>query len=407
VTAASAAADDWRRTLWLMLVMQSTMTTAFSIAGPFMPLYLIQLGVTPAAHAAVWAGAIASVQAFGVAVTSPLWGALADRTGRKAMVVRCCIATMLFYSLIALAQAPWQIFVIQMIAGGFGGFSGAAIALVGTQVPEGRLGYALGLMATGQLVGGLAGPLFGGVLADRFHDYRLVFACTAVGALLVMLLVTIFVRERFERPPATHERPSLREQTRELLQHPALPPLVIVLMLTQLTTFAAYPIIPLFVQGLVGNTPWVATAAGGAMAIVGVAGVIATPWLGRRGDRIGHRRVLAISLLGTGLFTLPQALAPNLWVFLALRFGVGVFLGGILPAANALIARTFPREHRGRIFGITSSATYLGLASGPTIGGLIGARFGFGTVFVVMGALVLATLAFVVLSARRPQESAA
>lgn len=391
---------DWRHTLFLMVVIQSTMTTAFSISGPFMPLYLIQIGVHPAAQAALWAGAISSAQALMVAVTSPIWGAIADRTGRKAMVVRCCTATMLFYSLLIFCRQPWQILGVQTVSGLFGGFSGASIALIGTQAPEGRLGYALGLMATAQLIGGLAGPLIGGILGDHFRDYRVVFGCTAAGGLVVTLLTTLFVRERFERPLPTAERVPLRERMGEIARHPTLLPLVGVLLLAQLTTFAATPVIPLFVRSLVGNAPWLGTAAGSAIAIVGVAGIASTPWLGRRGDRIGYRRVLVLSLVGAALFTFPQALAPNLWTFLALRFGVGLFLGGILPSANALIGRTFAREHRGRIFGITSSAGYLGLAIGPSIGGLVGAHFGFPAVFIVVGTLISLTLPLVALSAR-------
>lgn len=392
----SAGAPNWKRTLALMVAMQAIMAGSFAMSGPFMPFYLIQLGVHPTDHVLLWAGLIGSVQAFAVALVSPFWGVLADRTGRKAMVLRCCIATTFFYSLIAFCHNEWQIFAVQAIAGLFGGFSAAAMTLVGTQAPEGRLGYALGWMATGSLVGTLLGPLLGGTLADHVHDYRLVFICTSVGSLASALAVTAFVRENFERAPASREKSApLFEQIAEVARHPTLLPLVFVLLLTQMTAFAANPVIPLFVRSMVGDASWLATASGAAIAIVGVAGVIASPLLGRHGDRVGYRTILIVSLIGAALFTFPQAFAPNLWVLLALRFGLGLFLGGILPAANALIGRIFPRERRGRIYGITSSASYLGLASGPTVGGLIGAHFGFGAVFVVIGALILVNLACV------------
>ena len=383
-----------------MVAMQAIMSGSFSVSGPFMPFYLIQLGVHPTERVLLWAGLIGTVQAFTVALVSPFWGVLADRTGRKAMVLRCCIATTLFYMLIAFCRNEWQIFTVQAVAGLFGGFSAAAMTLVGTQAPEGRLGYALGWMATGQLVGSLVGPLIGGTLADQLHDYRLVFVFTSLGALVSALAVPAFVRENFERPSPSRERPPpLREQIAEIARHPTLLPLVFVLLLAQMTAQAANPVIPLFVRSMVGDAPWLATAAGASIAIVGIAGVIASPLLGRHGDRVGYRTILIVSLAGAALFTFPQALAPNLWTFLALRFALGLFLGGILPAANALIGRVFPRERRGRIYGITSSAAYLGLASGPTLGGVVAAHFGFAAVFVVIGTLILINLACVVLSA--------
>jgi DHA1 family multidrug resistance protein-like MFS transporter len=393
------AAPNWRRTLALMVSMQAAMAGSFSMSLPFMPFFLIQLGVAPTERVLLWAGLIGSVQAFTVALVSPFWGALADRHGRKAMVQRCCITTTLFYGLVAFCHNEWQVFAVQAVAGLFGGFSAAAMTLVGTQAPEGRLGFALGWMATGQLVGSLAGPLIGGALADHVHDYRLVFVCTALGSLAAALVVTTLVREDFVRPAlSARDRTPLREQIGEVVRHPTLLPLVFVLLLAQMTAQAANPAIPLFVRSMVGDVPWLATAAGATIAIVGVGGMIASPFLGRHGDRVGYRTILIVSLIGTALFTFPQAFAPNLWSLVAMRFGLGLFLGGILPSANALIGRVFPRERRGRIYGITSSASYLGLASGPTLGGLVAAHFGFAAVFLVVGTLILINLACVILS---------
>jgi len=134
--------------------------------------------------------------------------------------------------------------------------------------------------------------------------------------------------------------------------------------------------------------------------MTGIAGVIAAPFLGRRSDRLGYRRVLLISLAGAGAFTLPQSLAGTLWVFLALRFGVGLFLGGIMPTANALIGRMFDAEQRGRAYGLTSSAQFLGMAVGPLVGAQIMSHFGFHAVFVVIGSIMLLNLVWVATSVR-------
>jgi DHA1 family multidrug resistance protein-like MFS transporter len=162
------------------------------------------------------------------------------------------------------------------------------------------------------------------------------------------------------------------------------------------------PIVPLFVRELVGNAPWLGTAAGLAFAVVGLADVLASPFLGKRSDRIGYRRVLLISLGGVALFTIPQAFVRGIVAFIALRFGVGMFLGGVLPTANALIGRMFPMERRGQVYGITSSATFLGMFAGPLLGGVIAARFGFSAVFLVIGALTIANLGWVFFSVPAP-----
>lgn len=390
----------WERTLWLMVGLQTAMAVSFSVSGPFLPLLIAQLGVHPLAAVETWAGIAGSIYALPAALISPFWGILADRTGRKAMVVRTCIAASLISGATGLAQNQWQLTGIQVVAGLFGGFTASSMALVGTQVPEDRLGFSLGWLATGQLVGTLIGPLIGGFLADALHDdYRAVFFATAAGALICSLGCAAFVTEHDTRPAVTEDRrrEPLWTQLGTLRAHTALLPLLAVVMLAQYTGRAAQPIIPLFVQQLVGNAPWLATAAGAAIALTGVGGIIGSAWLGKRGDERGYRSVLLISLAGGALFTLPQGLAANVAIFLALRFAVGLFIGGILPTANAWIGRSFPRERRGQIYGMTSSASFLGIFFGPLTGGLTAAHFGFNAVFMEIGVLMLANLGCVLL----------
>ena len=132
-----------------------------------------------------------------------------------------------------------------------------------------------------------------------------------------------------------------------------------------------------------------------AFSITGLANVVAAPFLGNKSDVIGYRRVLLIALLGATVTTLPQAFTDNYWVFTALRFAVGLFIGGILPTANALVGRLVPRAQRGTVYGISSSAMFLGNSLGPLSGGAVAAAFGLRWVFLVTGAVLLANLIWV------------
>jgi MFS transporter, DHA1 family, multidrug resistance protein len=237
-------------------------------------------------------------------------------------------------------------------------------------------------------------------LADRLHDYRQVFYATSLFALAAALVCILFVHERIRPATEWRRRASFFENLREVATHPRLAPMFVVVLLAQVVAFGVQPIVALVVRELVGNASWLATAAGLAFAVTGLADLIASPFLGKRSDRVGYRRVLLISLLGVACFTIPQAFAHNIGTFIALRFGVGLFLGGVLPTANALIGRIFPVERRGQVFGITSSATFMGMFLGPLLGGTIAARFGFEAVFLTIGSLALANLAWVALSVR-------
>ena len=75
---------DWRRNLAALWFAQVTAIFGFSFAFPFLPVYLRQLGVHDPGALAVWTGVAGGVSGATLAVMSPIWGALADRYGRRA-----------------------------------------------------------------------------------------------------------------------------------------------------------------------------------------------------------------------------------------------------------------------------------------------------------------------------------
>ncbi|MBV9815690.1 MAG: MFS transporter, partial [Alphaproteobacteria bacterium] len=391
----SADATQWQRILWVMVGIQFIMTGAFSVLSPIMPLLLPELGVETASGINLWAGILNGVTSFVAAFASPVWGRLADRRGRKLMLLRSSIAIGLFTALMGVAANVWQFFACRALMGVFAGFSSAAIALVASQVPEGRLGYALGWLSTGQLVGSLVGPMIGGVLADLTGSYRIPFYCTSATILLSVGLVWFAVDERFVAPPKARTRRSILGSLIAVATAPTLLALLFVLLMAQFGVRTVQPIVTLYVQELVGPRPDLATLSGIAFSVTGLANVIAAPFLGNRSDRIGYRRVLLICLFGATVTTLPQAFTENYWLFTAQRFGVGLFIGGLLPTANALVGRLVPRAERGAIYGITASATFLGNSLGPLTGGAVAAAFGLRWVFLVTAAVLLANLLWV------------
>lgn len=386
---------NWQRTLWAMVGIQFVMTMSFSVLTPIMPLFLPDLGVRDHDHIVLWAGVLTASTPLVAAFASPLWGSLADRKGRKLMLLRSGFAISLFTLLMGLAGDVWQFFAWRALMGAFAGFSATAIALVASQVPERRLGYALGWLSTGQLVGSLVGPVIGGVLADLSGSYRVPFYLTALLTFVSALLVQFAVHEQFSPPPKGQARRSMLSNMRILTTSAGLLPLFLVLLLAQFAVRAAQPMVTLYVQVLAGNVPALATLAGAAYSITGLADLIASPFLGKRSDQIGYRRVLLICLFGATVTSVPQAFAHSYWVFVVERFGLGMFIGGILPTANALVGRLVARADRGTVFGMTASATFLGNSLGPLVGGGVAASVGLRWVFLVPAALLLANLLWV------------
>src|SRR5471032_1248424 len=158
--------SGWRRTLWCMVGIQFLMTGSFSFLSPIVPLMLPGLGVTTLQGVDIWSGFITGSTSFVAAFASPVWGRVADKHGRKLSLLRSSFAIAVFTGLMGLSTNVWQFFGARAVMGLFAGFSSAAIALVASQVPERRLGYALGWLASGQMIGSLVGPVLGGLLSD-------------------------------------------------------------------------------------------------------------------------------------------------------------------------------------------------------------------------------------------------
>jgi DHA1 family multidrug resistance protein-like MFS transporter len=387
--------SGWRRTLWAMVGIQLLMTGSFSFLSPIVPLMLPGLGVTTAQGVDIWSGAITGSTSFVAAFASPVWGRIADRRGRKLSLLRSSCAIAVFTAVMGLSTNVWQFFIARAVMGMFAGFSTSAMALVASQVPERRLGYALGWLSTGQMVGSLVGPVLGGILADLTGSYRIPFYITSAACFCGLGLVWFIVQENFVPPKAGAKSRSLFSGLGILLGSASLMALFFVLFMAQFSVRTVQPMVTLFVQELVGSPPQIATLAGIAFSITGLANLISAPFLGNRSDVIGYRRVLLICLLGATLTSIPQIFVQSYWLFVAERFAVGLFIGGILPTANALIGRGVARESRGTVYGMTASASFMGNSMGPLTGGFIAAGLGIRFVFAVTAALLLANLIWV------------
>jgi DHA1 family multidrug resistance protein-like MFS transporter len=373
---------------------------AFGMALPFLPLYVERLGVGSPEAAATWAGAMTSASGLVLALLAPVWGEIADRYGRKPMVARALFGSGLVVGLMSLAQSPTQLFALRTAQGAVSGTVAASRTLLASVAPAAELGFALGMMQTAQFVGTSAGPLIGGLIADKF-GFSAAFLMTAVVQVLAGIAVVVFVHEGFERPAPDAAKPrfALGSSLRVVTDVPGMAALIGTLFFVQAGVGAVSPVLALFVDSLApGQANAVATVAGLVLGSTAVTSALAAAFAGRLGDRLGHERLIVICAVCGGLLYVPQALVTSPWQLLGLRAALGIFDGGLMPSVMATIAMRSPNERRGWVFGLTAAATSLGGAVGPAVGAaaaaLIGLRASFVfTAFVVTLAGVWAGLA--------------
>ncbi|MCL6597546.1 MAG: MFS transporter [Alicyclobacillus macrosporangiidus] len=378
--------ETWQRNLWLLWFGVLVTSASFSMVVPFLPLFLLNIGVNQ--HTELWSGLLYSITFLTGALVSPYWGSLADKYGRKPMILRAGFSLCVLYILTSLVSNPYELLVLRALQGALAGYVPGAIALVATNTPEARVGYALALMSTGNAVGGILGPLLGGGIA-RWWGNRVAFASAGVLVLFATLLVLFFVTEEKFVPSKT--RSSVIEALRLAAANRAF---LMTLGLTVLTTFSIMtiePVLPLYIAQLGGSLQDASLLAGIVFSLAGVASVLFAPRWGRWADRAGFQKVLLIGLIGGGIGNLAQIPFHDIWGFSIVRFLYGAFFCAVFPALNGLVVSTTEPEFRGRAFGLNQTANQVGNMVGPMVGGAIGGAFGPHSVFLVTGLLLLVT----------------
>ncbi|MDA8219492.1 MAG: MFS transporter [Dehalococcoidales bacterium] len=376
---------NWQRNLVALWIGQFLIMVAFSFFFPFIPLYVQTMGVNGTAEAAQWAGLITAASAVSMSIAQPIWGNLSDRWGRKPMVIRSMISGGIITAIMGFATSPLQLLLLRFIQGGLTGTVAASNALVATSAPKHRLGFALGLMQVAYFSGTSIGPLGGGLLAD-YLGYRAAFYVSGVLMLLGGVIVIFFVRERFTPPAADVPRLGLWKESRSLFALAIFPLLVAVIFFIQLGSVIVTPVLTLFISELSQGSN-AATLSGFILALTGGVSAVSALAIGRMGDRIGHTIILPICMAGAALSYFPQAMATEVWQLLILRMLLGVFLGGLMPSANALVAGLVPKDHRGAAFGLTAMSSSLANAVGPLSAALVASTLGLRAVFFTTGLL--------------------
>ncbi len=362
---------------------------AISQIIPFLPLYVEQLGVTDPRALTLWSGLIFSITFLISAIVSPMWGSLADRKGRKLMLLRASLGMGLVIFLQAFVTNVWQLFLLRALMGLTSGYIPNALALVATQVPRDRSGWALSMVSTAQICGVIMGPLMGGFLAD-WVGLRAVFFVTSA-LLLTSFLITLFLIKEGGVKRVSREEKLSGSGVFRSLSHPGLIiSLFVTTMVIQLCNGSISPILTLFVRQLAPDAQNIAFISGMVAAIPGVSALLSAPRLGKLGDRIGAERILFAALALTIILFIGMSWVNGVVQLGILRFLMGFAEGAMMPAVQTLLLRYSSDRVTGRIFGYNQSFMYLGNVVGPLIGAGVSAVGGFRWVFAATAVAVLA-----------------
>jgi MFS transporter, DHA1 family, multidrug resistance protein len=363
--------EGWQRNVWALTLIVFVAFVGFQFFSPFLPLYIRELGVTDPGGIALWSGVLSAVTPAISGVLSPVFGRLADRFGRKMMLVRSLVGFIVIIAAMGLVRSVEQLFVARLLQGFFAGFTPMAMALATVSAPPDKVPTAIGMVQSAQLLSVAIGPAAGGYVASHFGIRSAFFATAVMCALALIGLIALF-QEVSPGPAGRSPQSAPRLPLRDLLGHTHFLVVLALLLIAQFLDRGLALLIPLQVAHLPGVEAIAATS-GIIISVAAVAATVSANVTARLSRDVPVAQLLMLALLAGGPLCGAMALARGWITLLVLRALVGLCLGGALTLAYTLGARVVPTEDRGAAFGWLALGVQVGTAASPLVTGALAA----------------------------------
>jgi len=391
--------SDPRTVMIVLAVCMALQMTSFVMILPLFARRFSELGGGVASLGA-------SAMAFALAATlaAPIMGTLADRYGRRPLVLLSLAAYVLAFTGYLLASSVPAFILLRAIAGVFtAGLIPAVNGIVADVAPVDRRAQWIGIVSGGAAVGWIAGPILGGLFYDyRGYETALIIAISMAVAALVTAYFTV---------PETHQisnsmagRAALGRQWirsvnpkaslsafRDTLPN-SLTAFLVLLVICTAVMFAWALIEPSFMFYAYDDLGWSSSMLGLVMSAYGIAMMLGEFGLSQLGDHIGRKRVIVLGLVlfsaqFIGLVFLRNYL-PIAVTFVIAGLGNSLFD----PAISASILDIAPAEHRARAIGFKSTAGSLGNILGPALIVLFASSWNARDIFLISISVVILTV---------------
>lgn len=382
-------AIDWKRNLYIAWAGCFFTGASFSLVMPFIPVYIEQLGA-PASRVEFYSGLAISLTALASAMIAPLWGSLADRKGRKLMMVRAAAGMTMTMGALAFVPNVFWLLVMRFMTGVLSGYVPNATAMIASQAPPEKNGWAIGTLATGTVAGSLIAPMIGGYMAEHFGMEN-VFLITG-GVLLITTILTIFFVQEDFTPVEKKDVISTKELLGKIKNPTILYGLFTTTLILQLGMTSISPILTLYIRELGGNVSNILFVSGMIVSVSGVSAFVSSPILGKVGDRFGNQNVLLGGLILFLMCILPMAFVQTPFQLGVCRFLMGFSTGALMPSINSIISKLTPKEGVSRIFSYNQMCQNFGQVLGPIVGSTIASGFGYSSVFIATAGFIVVNI---------------
>lgn len=383
----------WQRNLVVLWFGVFMTGMGLSEVMPFLSLYIDELGTFSKSQLTFYSSLVFSIAFLVMALVSPLWGRLADRKGRKLMLLRASFGMAIVFFLMGFVTNVWQLMLLRALQGAFGGFISNSNALIAVQTPKEKAGQALSILVTGSTAGTLLGPLLGGTLASLF-GYRFSFHITGLILFVVFLLTLFFVKEDTSSFQLKQTQPQAKppKTLQAIGQNRLILFLFTMTLCIQIVNLAINPILSLFVKELLNGHGQITFTAGIVAAMPGISTILAAPFFGKLGDRVGTKLILFFGFAFATVVFFFTGFVHSITQLLILRFLTGISDAALIPSIQTLLTKETPVEDTSLIFSYNQSFQSIGSVLGPIIGAFLANLFDYNGIFFFCSLLMIANL---------------
>lgn len=355
-----------RRNLTILSLTLGVVMLGFGMVMPIMPFYVESMGAS-----ATQLGLLVAVSPLIQLVASPIWGSVSDRRGRKPVLIAGLLGYGISMLLFGLATELWMLFAARAL----GALLSAAtmpttMAYVSDSTSEQDRGAGMGALGAATGLGLILGPALGGLLGSQ--SLSTPFFLTAGVCLLTLLLVVLFLPESLpqeaRQPVETGIRPQVRiQELRQILTGP----LGVLFFMAFLVSFGLSNFQAIFGYYALEKFGYGTTEVGWILTVVGVVaafaqGALTGPLTRRWGEAIVIKATLLASAIGFGLLLAADSLAMVL-----LTTALFTLPNALLrPAVISLTSKHGEETQQGIAMGLNNSSTSLGRVFGPIWAGL-------------------------------------
>ena len=351
----------WRASLALLFAGYATFSLLYCVQ-PLLPAFSATFGVSPA-QSSLSLSLTTAMLAFAVFAA----GFVSEGWSRHKLMTASLTASSLLTLAVAFTPQWHTLLLLRALEGlALGGVPAVAMAYLAEEVHPDGLGLAMGLYVGGTAIGGMAGRVITGIVADLF-SWRVSVGTIAVLGILAMLAFRALL------PPSRHFVPrrglSFAHHRGALLRHLARPSLRLLFLIGFVLMGSFVTLYNYIGYRLLAPPFQLSQAAIGSIFVVYLTGVVASPWSGRMADTFGRSRVLTgglvIMLIGVALTMLHS--------LVAIAGGIACFTFGFFAGhsvASGWVGR-LAKEAKGQAAALYLLAYYLGSSIVGSYGGRI------------------------------------